>query len=173
MDKFKRTTENLPGTILSGPASGLSDRGRRLFACACVRDIEPYLTDDRSRRALSAAAAYAEERIDSETLGRAFAEADAAFRATCVYGASTGDQAMRAASLAAAPDPVDPSHVCYCCGVVYCYQATGGFTAGEPAEAAAWTAVKQLQFERLRSILEIDSEPGEGGLPAGSGRGQG
>lgn len=126
---------------------------RRRFACECVMAIRPYLSDERCLAALEAAQLYAAGQIDVDGLHVAYQAADRAFSETCVYGTSTGDHALRAAALAAMPDPVDVSHVCYCCEVTYCFQATQGYTAGRDAEAVARATLRRSHADRLRAYF--------------------
>jgi hypothetical protein len=54
--------------MLAFVRSRVSDRKLRLFACACCRRVWDLLTDDRCRRAVVVAEAFADGRADAEDL---------------------------------------------------------------------------------------------------------
>ncbi len=109
---------------------GLADERRlRLFGCACVRRLWHLLVDERSRRAVGVAEAYADGAADSTELAEAFRAADAArddahwqeyqaegvtfedvsAQARANYArARAQHSAAKAARAAAAPDPLAP-----------------------------------------------------------------
>lgn len=130
----------------------LAPADRRLFACACVRGVWPYLAEGPGREAVEAAERLARGEIGAEDLHRYRVAADAAFSDTCLYGTSTGDHALRAAALAAAPDSVDADHVCSCCEVTRSSQATAGFTVGG---AAARAASRRAHADALREVWKF------------------
>jgi hypothetical protein len=57
-----------PEPMLEFLRGKVSDRKRRLFACACCRRIWHLLSDERNRRAVELAEAYADGRIPSDQL---------------------------------------------------------------------------------------------------------
>ena len=159
MDDTAWMTAEEPGRMLALAGDRLSHAQLRRFALDCVRDIAPYLTDERTRRAFAAAEAFADGRVGADELERARVPADEFFSDSCIYGTSTGDHAARAAALVAAPDPVNVGLICYCCTVAWCFQATNGYKAGEVAMQAARSEILLRQCDRLRGLL-IARRPG-------------
>ena len=70
-----------PSSMLAFASLHLSERRRRLFACACCRRAWSELHDSRSRRAVIVAEQYAEGELTEEELGMASAGAAAVWDA--------------------------------------------------------------------------------------------
>ncbi len=87
-------TDGVAG-LLTAVWGRASPRQMRLFLCACARRVWEFLPDERARRAVEAAEAHAEGRIDDATLAAAHALAEAAYRK------EAGRQALRRTSRAA------------------------------------------------------------------------
>ena len=121
------------------------DKDLRLFACQCARLALPvfeekYLEDDRPRKAIEAAEAFALGQIDEDELEKATRAADAATRATDValaaYAAASAAYAAYAAYAAA-----DAAYAAYAA-------ALAAYAAADAARAAARAATR-AEIEKL------------------------
>jgi hypothetical protein len=79
-----------------------TQRKRRLFVCACGRQMWDLLFDERSRQAIEVGERYADGEATKHELVVAYLAAFSCFGSTCSYGASTGYQPARLAAGAAA-----------------------------------------------------------------------
>lgn len=79
MTESKWLTCTDPEPMLEFLRGKFSDRKLRLFSCACCRNIWNSITDERSRHAIVAAEAYADNQITPEEFEVRRAEAQAAF----------------------------------------------------------------------------------------------
>jgi hypothetical protein len=125
-----------------------NDRLLRLFAADCAERVLPIFEkhrpgDDRPRKAIVAARAFANGVLDEQAAARAAAGAAAwdAARAAAwdAAGAAAGDAARAAAGAAARAAAGDAARA----------------AAGDAARAAAWAAERAWQVSRLKEMLEI------------------
>jgi hypothetical protein len=152
-----------------------TDRGLRLFACACVRRAWHLLLDDRSRRAVEASERYADGQADGEAL-RAAAEAalytqrgdrdatrnaaEAAFVAAYAPHIRTVytvlPEAVRAAgNLGYAEKAFDPPENFACFAAIFVAQATAAHAAGDAEEysKSLYDVEHAAQAELVRDLF--------------------
>ena len=135
------------------------EKDLRLFACQCARLALPvfeekYLEDDRPRKAIEAAEAFALGQIDEDELEKATRAADAATRAAYV-AADAATRAAYAAALAAYA-AADAAYVAADAAadaaayVAAAYAAYAAYAAADAADAAeAADASTRAEIENL------------------------
>ncbi len=133
-----------PDAMLRQLGRTASERKLRLFACACCRRNWHLLTDPRSQRAVEAAEAYADDRIDEDELR------DAAFEAE---DAGSPDNPGWAGPYYAACDTFDAETAAFYARVGLSPIARESGINAVPADAPELVAEARAQCELLREIF--------------------
>ena len=121
------------------------DKALRLFACQCARLVLPifekqYPEDDRPRKAIEAAEAFALGRIGEDDLEKAYVYADAAARAAYFAAARAADAAYFAAARASRAAADAASYAAYFAAY---------FAFAYDAAYAARSAATRAKIEKL------------------------
>lgn len=136
-----------PEPMLHWLASTASDRKLRLFACACCREIWELLVDDRSREAVVASEAFADDLLESEELAARAAAAEAAFRRCEYMNERRADAAGAARKVAAPIEQFDVVAVQLGAANAAAYENDDSFWADRAANEAQWAVQARIVRE--------------------------
>jgi hypothetical protein len=138
-----------PRPMLEFLSSKVSDRKLRLFACACCRRVERFLTDGMIRQALHAAEHYADGRLPRRTAGAWYLRANAV-RARLLRGEGWSPEGLACHAVAQALATGNDDSYLEVHGTVAKVAAAA---TGKGQESPAWHAAFQAESAVLSDLL--------------------